>query len=109
MSWANSASDDSSDNDNDRDNNSDGLGRLLPRQDDDDDDADDNADDKNVVVGRTDAKAWKRIFQENLWARQCIDPIPYIPCKRDGEFFDVKISDKDLKGLIDQNGNLWFH
>ena len=62
-----------------------------------------------VVVGRTDAKDWKKILKENPRDQWCIDSIPYTPCEGDGDCFDVKISDKGLKGLIDQNGDLPFH
>jgi hypothetical protein len=70
---------------------------------DDDDDAD------LVVVGRTDAKDWRKVTEANLRSGRSIDRIPYTPREGDGELFDVKISEEDLKGLLDENGDLRFH
>ena len=115
ISRADLASSNNSDNDSVSNNDSDGLGRLLPRHDDDDidadntDDADNDADDGEVVVGRTEAKNWKRVTKENIWACRHINPIPYSPREEDGELFDVKILDEDLKDLINENGDLRFH
>ena len=72
-------------------------------------DADNDTDEEDIVVGCTEAKDWTRVTQENLCAGRWIDPIPYTPCEGDGELFDVKISDEDLKGLIDKHGDLRFH
>ena len=62
-----------------------------------------------TVVGRRDANDWQETSKENLRTRQCIDPIPYTPRDGDGKFFVVKISDEELQGLIDENGNLRYH
>ena len=68
-------------------------------------------DNNEVVVGRTEAKDWKKVTEENVraGAGRRIDPIPYTPREGDGELFDVKISEEDLKGLIDENGDLRYH
>lgn len=56
-----------------------------------------------------DAKDWKKISKENSRAGRLIGPIPYTPHDGYGEFLDGKILDEELKGLIDENGNLRFH
>ena len=61
------------------------------------------------VAGRTYDKDWKKITEKDLCAGRDIDPISYAPCNGDGKFFDVKISDKELKEFIDKNGNLRYH
>ena len=103
---ANSTSDDTNNNNNDSSNDDGNVGRLQQQQRDDNDNADNE---EMVVVGRTDAKDWKKILNENLRAGQCIDPIPYTPHNGDRKCFNVKISDEELKGLIDKNNNLWYH
>ena len=55
------------------------------------------------------AKDWKRVTQKNLRAGRRIDPIPSTPHEGDDELTNVKISDDDLKVLIDKNGDLRFH
>ena len=109
-SRADSASDDSSDdNDNNNDDSND-VDQLLEQRRDNTDDANNTDKDNNdtdneeVVSGHTDTNDWKRISKEKPRAGWCIGPIPYTPCVGDGEFFDVKISDEDLKGLIEKNG-----
>ena len=49
------------------------------------------------------------ISKENPRTRRRIDPIPYTPREEDGELFNVKNSDENLKGLIDKNSDLRFH
>jgi hypothetical protein len=92
----------------------------VSESEDDSDDNDDEEDDvvgagessddeEVVVVGRTDAKYWKMISEGSRAARRTIEPIPYTPRDGDGEFFDVKITKEDLKGLFDENGDLRYH
>ena len=61
------------------------------------------------VAGRTYDKDWKKITEKDLCAGRDIDPISYAPCNGDGKFFDVKILDEELNGLIDEDGDLWYH
>ena len=106
-----SDSNDSSSDENDSENDNEGVLQLLPRRDNDDGNTEntDNTGNEEVVVGRMEAKDWMRVTQENLCAGRRINSIPYTPREGDGELFDVKIADKQLKGLIDKNRDLGFH
>ena len=110
---AESASDHSNGDEDDNNDDDDGVPRLQGQKDEDDGDAgntdDDDTDNVEVVVGRTEAKVWRKVTQENLRAGRRIDPIPYTPREGDSELFDAKISEEDLKGLIDENGDLRYH
>ena len=103
----------SNDDDNSSDNDNDGVDQLPPQgQDDDNDDNrnNNNADGEEVIViGHTDVKDWKQINDGSRMTRRHIDPIPYTPCDGDGEFFDVKIPEEDLKDLYDENGDIRYH
>jgi hypothetical protein len=111
------ASDDSSADEVDSDDDEDDDGEATDDDEDDEDEDDDevvvgdalDADDDEVVVGRTDAKDWKKVTEANLRAGRRIDPIPYTPREGDGDLFDVKISEEDLKGLFDDHGDIRFH
>ena len=59
-----------------------------------------------IVVGRTEAKYRKQINDSSQTTQCHIDPIPYMPCDGDDEFFDVKILEEDLKDLYNDNGDL---
>ena len=60
-------------------------------------------------MGRTEANDWRKVTKENLRVGRRIDPIPYTPHEGDGELFDVKISEENLKGLFNENGDFRYH
>ena len=93
------------------------VGRHNSSNNDDNSDHDNNADrikdnagDKEViVVGRRDAKGWEKIPETNIYVGCRIDHIHYTPLNGDGEFFYVRMSDEELKELINNNDNLRYH
>ena len=72
----------------------------------------DNTDDNNkevVVVGRTYTNDWKKILEEHPCVGRRIDPILYTPRNGHDKSFNRKISNEELKVLINENGDIQFH